>query len=58
MKFVPKFSWLALRHGQKLLNAPRKHNKFSPPKIENPPLFLSLDPPILLLLLLLSRSKN
>jgi len=47
MKSDPRFSWLTLRIGWKLLNVPKRPNKLFFPRKKNPLLFLTLDPQIL-----------
>jgi hypothetical protein len=43
MILIPMFSWISLRVGWKILKEIRKHNDASLIKLENPPLFLSLN---------------
>jgi hypothetical protein len=58
MESEPRSSWLALKLGWKLLNVPKKNNILFSPRKKIPLLFLTLKPPILLHLPLLSRSRN
>jgi hypothetical protein len=50
MRYMPMSSWLGLRVGWKLLKEIRKHNRLSLLKPENPPLFLTLNQSLPLLL--------
>jgi hypothetical protein len=56
MRFMNMFSWHAPRLGWKLLNELGNPNRLNPPRPENPPFLLALNPPILPLLHLPSRS--
>jgi len=58
MKLEPRFSWISLKLGLKILNIPKKQKKLYFPRTRNPLFFLSLEPPIFPLLPLPSRSRN
>jgi hypothetical protein len=47
MKSEPRFPWLSLILGWKIINMPKRPNKLFFPRTKNPLLFLTLDPQIL-----------